>query len=76
MLVGVSHHPGDAGQGSDLIRRALGVAPGNKDPGVRVLAMNLSYRSTSVMICRRGHGTRVQDYNICMGGGFGERQTF
>lgn len=32
--------------------------------------MNFSYSGPCVMICRSRHSTGVQDYNICMGGGF------
>ena len=37
--------------------------------------MDPSHRRASVMIRRRRHGTRVQDYNICMGGGFGANES-
>ena len=76
MFVGVSDNPSDAGQGSDLIRRALSVTTGDQDSGIRVLAMNFSYSGASVMIRRCGYSTGVQDYNICMDRGFRGRHAF
>ena len=74
VLMGISHHPAHAGKSGNFIRRSLGVATGNKDSRAGVFALNLSYRGTSVMIRRRGHGTGVQDYNISVSHGFSTRQ--
>ena len=75
MLVGISHHPADAGKRGNFIGRALSVATGNKDSRARVFALNPSYRGTSVMICRRGYGAGVQDYNVSKRDGFSTRQS-
>jgi hypothetical protein len=64
MLVRIAHHPGDAGQGSYFARSPLGIAAGNHDPGVGIVAMGAADRGPSVLVGRSRYGAGVEDHKI------------
>src|SRR5580658_826967 len=69
VFVRVANHAGYAGQGSDFFRSTLGVASGDDDPGVGILALHAANRGTGILVGGGCHGTGVEDDHVGIGGG-------
>ncbi len=62
MLMGISDDAAYAGQGGDFFRRALRVAAGHHNTGVRIFAMNTADGGASVLVGSGGHSTGIEDH--------------
>ena len=63
-FVRVSDHPGDSGQPRQFLRRTLGVAARHQDSRRGVFPMHAVDTLAHVLVSRRGHRARVQNYHV------------
>ena len=63
-LVGISHHPFDAGHGGQFIGRALGIAASDQNARVGVLAMYPAHGLAHVFVGGLGDRTGIQDHQV------------
>jgi hypothetical protein len=71
----IPDYPADTRQGSNLLRRSLGVASGHDDLAIWIAAMDAAYGRSCVLIGRGGHGTGVQNHDLGLLGRGGPAQT-
>lgn|SRR5580692_3326061 len=69
VFVRVANHAGYPGQGCDFFRSTLGVASGDDDPGVGILALHAANRGTGILVGGGCHRTSVEDDHVGIGGG-------
>ena len=69
-LVGIADYEGDAGQGSDFFRGALGVAAGDDDAGCGICGMEFADGVAGLGVRGGGDGAGVEDHEV---GGVGIR---
>jgi len=67
--VGVAHDVGDAGEGGEVFRGALGVAAGDDDPGSWVVGMKLTDGVASLGVGGGGNGASIKDHDVSRGCG-------
>ena len=65
MLVRVSDYHVDAGQSGNLVRRSLGIAPGDYNSGFRILAADAANGGAGVLIGARGDSASIQNDDGC-----------
>jgi hypothetical protein len=70
MLVRITHHPGDARQGSYFAGSTLGVATRDQDLSVGVFPMGAADGGTRVLIGRSRHRTSIEYDYVRLSGGF------
>jgi hypothetical protein len=75
MLVGISSHFADTGQGGNFFRRTLCVASCNDDLAKGVLAVNAPDGCAGVLIGGGSYGAGVQDNDLGLGRSFGAFQS-
>ena len=74
MLMGVANHEGDAGQGSDFFGGALGIASGDHDAGIGVLAAHSADGGAGVLIRGACYSACIQhDDRSASGGGSADK---
>jgi catechol 2,3-dioxygenase-like lactoylglutathione lyase family enzyme len=69
MFVRIANHAGHAGQGRDFFRGTLGVASGDDDLGVGILALHAADGGAGVLVGGGCYRARVEDDHVCIGGG-------
>src|SRR4051794_27935503 len=74
MLMRISHHPGHARNGSNLLRRALGIAARYHDFCRWIFTMDTADGSSGILVGSGGDGASIQDYNIGFPGRMGMGQ--
>src|SRR3984957_6217342 len=57
----VADHGLNTGQGSNLLRRALGVTSGNQDAGARILPVYAAQVGPGGAVCLRSHRTSIDN---------------
>lgn len=71
MLMGISHNPGHAGQGSNLLRSALSIAARDHDFCRWIFAMDTPDRGAGVLIGGGGDRASIQYDNVSFPGRMG-----
>ena len=63
-LMGISHHPGNAGKLCEVFRRALRIATSDQDARGGIRAMNFAHSIARLRISRRGYGAGVEYHDV------------
>ena len=66
VLVRIAHHPGDAGEASNLLRRTLGVTARNQNATLRITPMDAADELANFRISGSRNGARVQDRDLAL----------
>lgn len=64
MLVGISDDTGDAGQGGNLLWRALGITAGHDNPAFGILATNAANAGACVPVGRGSNRAGIQNDDL------------
>src|SRR5579863_6167687 len=69
MFVRVADHAGYAGQRRDFLRRALGVASSDHNPGLGILSLDSADGGAGILIGRCGYRTSIEYDQVGIAGG-------